>query len=260
VARSLRDDDLVALSTRSPLAVLLDVDGTLAPIAPRPEDARVPDETRDALRRLVARPRTFVGLVTGRVAAEARDMVDVGGVWIVGNHGAEHLDPDGTARVDEAVAPYEGALARAAAAFVERVAGIPGVLVEFKRWSLALHYRLADPAVVPELDALARAVAAREGLRLASAKKVFELRPPTDVNKGTGALALLDRFGVRPDGGALFAGDDVTDEDAFRRLHAEMPTALTVRVGAPDVETAAGCVVDDPAAVRGLLERLAALG
>jgi trehalose 6-phosphate phosphatase len=80
------------------------------------------------------------------------------------------------------------------------------------------------------------------------------------VNKGTAALALLVRFGARGEGArVLFAGDDVTDEDAFLLLREQVPGATTVRVGPPDVETAAGFVVDDPAAVRAMLERLAAL-
>jgi trehalose 6-phosphate phosphatase len=259
VARPLGDDDVVAtLAAASPLVILLDIDGTLAPIAPRPEDARVPAETSAVLRRLVARPDTHVALVTGRVAADARAMVDADGLWVVGNHGAERIAPDGATAVDDAVAPYEVALASAATSLAGPLAAIPGVLVEFKRWSLAVHYRLADRARVPEVEALVLETAAREGLRTGSGKEVLELRPPADVNKGTAVLALLDRFGARGAGaGVLFAGDDVTDEDAFRRLGGDVPDALTVRVGPPDVETAARCVVDDPAAVRQLLERLA---
>jgi len=213
------------------------------------------------LRHLAARPRTHVALVTGRIATEARAMVGDVALWVVGNHGAERLAPDGTSSVDATVAPYEAALARASQALGERLGDMPGVLIEFKRWSLAVHYRLADPALVPRVEAAVRDTAAREGLRVASAKMVFELRPPTDVNKGSAALALLGRFGARGDGArAMFVGDDVTDEDAFRRLRGEVPGAVTVRVGSPDVETAAEFVVDDPAAVRGMLARLAALG
>ena len=261
MARPPSDDDLAALAAASPLVVLLDVDGTLAPIAPRPEDARVPAETRAALRRLAARRDTRVAILTGRVASDARAMVDVGGPLVVGNHGAERIEPDGSVCVDEAVAPFEAALARAAAELTARLAAIPGVLIEFKRWSLAVHYRLADHALLPEITSVVSEAASREGLRRGEGKEVFELRPPADVNKGTAALALLRRFGAPATGrGVLFAGDDVTDEDAFRRLAAEAPQAFTVRVGALDAETAARFVVDDPAAVRALLERLASLG
>ena len=137
------------------------------------------------------------------------------------------------------------------------LAEVPGALVEDKRWGVSAHYRLADERAVPLVERVVRETAAREGLRVTTGKKVLELRAPVDVNKGTAALALLERLNARDgDAGIAFIGDDVTDEDAFRRLRSEVPRALTVRVGPPDVETAAGIVVDDPAAVRALLELL----
>jgi trehalose 6-phosphate phosphatase len=258
VARPLRDEDLAPLAAARPLVVLLDVDGTLAPIAARPEDARVPDDTRAAVRRLAESPGVHVALVSGRPAADARRLVGVDGVWAIGSHGAERVAPDGGAEIDPSVAAHEDAVARAAAALTGALGTVPGVLVECKRWSTAVHYRLADRARVPDIVAAARAAAEREGLRAGDGKEVVELRAPVDVDKGTAVLALLDRLGGRAAGAAsLFVGDDVTDEDGFRRL-ADVAGALTVRVGRADATTAASVVVDDPATVRDLLERLAA--
>jgi len=89
----------------SPLVLLLDVDGTLAPIAPRPEDAEVPAATRRVLEALVARPGVHVVVVSGRSAADARRLVGVPGTWTIGNHGIETIVPDGTISIDERAAP-----------------------------------------------------------------------------------------------------------------------------------------------------------
>src|SRR3982751_4733068 len=89
-----------------PLLLLFDVDGTLAPIAPRPSLARVPEETRDLLTVLARRPRVSVVLVSGRAGHDARRMVAVENLWTIGNHGAETIDPSGVVTVDPAVARY----------------------------------------------------------------------------------------------------------------------------------------------------------
>lgn len=252
--------DVVALADRlrgRPALVLLDVDGTLAPIVDRPEDAAVPPETLDAVRRLAAAPDTHVALVSGRAAADARRLVPFPGLWAVGNHGAEIVSPDDVGAVDPRAACFLSPLAAAAAA-LRPLEATPGVRVEDKRFSLAVHTRLADRAELPRLRAAAETVAAAHGLRVGEGKEVLELRPPAAIDKGTAALALAERLGAEAAGSALlFVGDDVTDEDGFRRL-AALPHAVTVRVGPPDVPTAAGWVLPDPPAVRALLLAVAA--
>jgi trehalose 6-phosphate phosphatase len=258
--RTLRDDDVAAIASRTPLVLLLDIDGTLAPIAPTPQDAGVPEGTKQVLRRLVVLPDVHIALVTGRRTDDALAMVGVHEVWVVGTHGAELLAPDGRHETDPLVAAHEGAVARAARALERDLAPIPGALVEDKRWSVVAHTRLASRGDVATVERIARAAADREGLRVTVGKEVFELRAPVDVDKGTASLALLGRLGAQPErAGILYAGDDTTDEDAFRRLGERLPNAVTIRVGAPppDTTTAAKIVVDDPAAVRTLLERIA---
>ena len=236
------------------LVLMLDVDGTLAPIASRPEEATVPPETRRAIAALAARPGVHVALVSGRAAADARRMVGVSNLWAIGNHGAETIGPDGEADVDPQVARYETTIAQASRKLSSLVAAVPGVLLEDKRWTLSVHYRLADAAVVPRLRGVVESVAGGLGLRLIDGKAIFEVRPPVHVNKGTAVLALARRLGPA-DAGHLFIGDDVTDEDAFRLLRVQMPNAVTVKVGDPKT-TAAEFAVRDPAAVRELLDVL----
>ena len=179
-------------------AILLDVDGTLAPIVAVPEDARVPDETRAELRRLVRR-YSLVACVSGRTGADAAGIVDVDGIVYVGAHGLE-LDPragDWRARL------------RNFAATVDWPVEDKGVTVSF-------HYRTAadEAAARAYLETIA-ARAGAEGLRARFGRKVLELRPPVDADKGTAISQLVAGDSVSR---ALYAGDDTTDLDAFRGL------------------------------------------
>jgi trehalose 6-phosphate phosphatase len=232
---------LVAAPGRS--AIVLDVDGTLAPIAPRPELAHVPDETRSELRRLAGRYR-LVACLSGRTSAEAAILVGVEGIRYVGNHGLE-LDP----RAPEA--------AKSIAAFHASVGD--AWPVEDKGLSLALHYREAadEEAALALLAALADR--AREaGLVPRWGRKVLEIRPPLDADKGTAIRELLTDAGVSR---ALYAGDDTTDVDAFRGLgEAGLETAVRVAVAsdeaAPALLGAADLVVAGPAGVLAVLRLL----
>ncbi len=244
----------------SPFIVMLDVDGTLAPIAPRPEDAGVPPETQRVVASLAARPSVFVALVSGRAAPDARRMVGVSNVWVLGNHGAESITPSGEANVDPLVAPYEVAIAQARATLETLLAPVTGVIVEDKRWTLSVHYRQADQQIVPRLRSTVEGVAVQHGLRVHDGKMVFEVRPPVRVDKGTAVIGLADRLGGLVHGASLlFIGDDRTDEDAFRLLRQRVPHAVTVRVADESAETAAEFLADDPPAVRRFLELVAAL-
>jgi trehalose 6-phosphate phosphatase len=233
--------DLVAelASAPSRAGLLLDVDGVLAPIVPRPEDAAVPWETRAELARL-ARRYALVACVTGRVGEDARRLVSVDGVEVVGEHGLE-LVPE----AEDWVEP----LAR----FGEE-APWPA---ERKRLTLAFHWRTApdEEEALAVLRPLA-SQAEREGFRPRWGRKVLEIRPPLDADKGTAVRALLERHGLQR---ALYAGDDTTDLDAFRALEGlELPVRVAVASaeGPEELRGAADLVVDGPAEVLALLRRL----
>jgi trehalose 6-phosphate phosphatase len=220
-------------------AVLLDVDGTLAPIVARPEDAVVPDETRGLVEQLVAR-YALVAAISGRAGEDAATMVGVDGVVYVGEHGLE-LDP------------------RAAewAPAIEEFADSVEWPAELKRLSASFHFRAAEdePAAVTELRRVAdRAVAA--GLRPRWGRKVLEIRPPVDADKGTAVRALLEERDLRR---AMYAGDDTTDLDAFRGLDGldlAVRVAVVSNEGPTDLGEAADIVVGDPHALAGLLRGL----
>ena len=258
-APPLDDAAMVRLARARPLLVLFDIDGTLAPIAPRPQDAVVPPAVREGLASLAARPEVHVGLVTGRAAADGARMVGLPGLWVIGNHGVETWDPEGTCYLAPGTDAFVERLARAFDALRGPAAHVPGALLEDKRWSLSLHYRLASPDLVPSLREAAERVARDEGLRFSEGKRIFELHMPIDVHKGTAIVALADRLGVLDQGAVLFIGDDRTDEDAFEALARRGGETCTIRVGPPDTPTSAAWRVDDPAGVHRMIERLDAL-
>jgi trehalose 6-phosphate phosphatase len=222
-------------------AVLLDIDGTLAPIVERPEDAEVPPATRAEVERLAGR-YALVACISGRPSAEARRLVGVDDVEYVGVHGLED-DPEAQRFAPE----LERFLA--AAAWPWNVESKGGV-------TLAFHYRQAEDEQEADrrVEELA-AAAETAGLTAHRGRKVLEIRPPVAIDKGIAVRRLLDG---RPISRALYAGDDTTDLDAFRGLdEAGLDVALKVGVGSaemnPRMLTAADFVVDGPP---GLLEFL----
>jgi trehalose 6-phosphate phosphatase len=204
-------DRLAAEPARA--AILLDVDGVLAPIVARPEDARVPDETRHELARLDA-AYGLVACVTGRPSAVARDIVGVPGLTVVGEHGLE-LDP-------------------AAHAWAGRIAEFADAAewpAERKPLTLAFHYREADdPEAARAVLERVAARAAADGFRTRWGRMVLEVLPALDASKGTAVRRLLEERGLRR---ALYAGDDTTDLDAFAALD-DLETAVRVAVASPD--------------------------
>lgn len=251
--------DVAARLAGTPLVSMLDVDGTLAPIAPRPDDAAVPADTKRLLAALATHPGVTVAFVSGRAAADVERLAGVRGAWIVGNHGFEIVRPDGTPMTDASSGTARDAIAAALHAISETVQSMPGVIIEDKHWTASVHFRLAAQSVAPVLREIVQRAADGRGLRVMEGKKVLEIRPNRDVNKGTAALQLArEILGQRP-GSVLYVGDDATDEDAFASLRAQMPAAVTARVTHHDAaRTAAEFELDDTSAVAELLRWLAA--
>jgi trehalose 6-phosphate phosphatase len=225
-------------------AVLLDVDGTLAPIVERPEDAVVPAETRAEVARLAGR-YGLVACISGRPAADARRIVGLDGLEYVGVHGLE---------TDPGARSFRPQLE----AFAERIAW-PWTVESKAGVTLSFHYREAEDEQQGARRANDVARAAEEaGLRPIAGRKVLEVRPPVDVDKGTAVRRLLDG---RPLTRALYAGDDTTDLDAFRGLdEAGLDVALKVSLGSaemnPRLLTGADLVLDGPGELLAFLRTL----
>jgi trehalose 6-phosphate phosphatase len=197
-------------------ALFLDVDGTLAPIVQRAEDARVPKDTSLLLSRL-ARRYGRVACISGRAAADVRRLVGVGAVAYAGSHGAELLEPnESTPRVAPEFQRWEPEVE----SFVRDrdTAGLRSlrVRIEDKGPIMTFHWRGApdEDAARAHVERLAEE-AEEAGLWTHWGRKVLEIRPPVPVNKGQAVRALLDGRDTRT---ALYAGDDVTDLDGFAAL------------------------------------------
>jgi trehalose-phosphatase len=220
--------------------LFLDVDGVLAPIVPRPEDASVPEPARRELRRLAGR-YALVACVTGRTSEVAREIVGVPELTYVGEHGLE-LDP--------AAAAWAGRIHAFA-----RNAGWDDL--EDKPLSAAFHYRrAADPdAARIALEQIATE-ALEQGFRTRWGRMVLEVLPPLDATKGTAVRALLARTGLRR---ALYAGDDTTDLDGFAALDG-LELAVRVAVASSEGPSALGeradVVLASPDAFLELLRQL----
>jgi len=246
-------------------AILTDIDGTLAPIVPRPEEAAVPARATELLGRLGER-YGLVGCVSGRRAAEARRLVGVDGIAYAGNHGLELLLPgDEAPRFDPSLQGREEDAAAFLAGLGDEALDEAGLRLEDKGPIQALHWRGAEDE--RSAEARAREIAAaggRAGLEPRWGRKVLELRPPGGGGKDAAVAALLAADGVTA---AVYAGDDRTDLDAFRRLRelregGELEAAVCVGVvsdeGPPELVEEADLRVDGPPGWLDLLEGLAA--
>ena len=222
-------------------AILLDVDGTLAPIVRRPQLAAVPDEARAEIERLVGR-YALVGCVSGRTGEDAARLVGADGVVYVGVHGLELADD-----VDRWREPL---------AELARSVDWPWE-IEDKGLTVAFHFREAPDENAARVELEAVAMRAREaGLVPHWGRRVLELRPPVDADKGTAVHRLVTERGLRR---ALYAGDDTTDLDAFRGLDgldAAVRVAVASAEGPEDLQAAADVVVAGPDELLSLLRLL----
>lgn len=201
-----------------PLFVCLDYDGTLTPIVARPELAMLGAEMRETL---AALSRVYpTAVISGRSKEDARKAVDLDGIYYAGNHGLEIEGPDGTDLRYETGAEFIPEVERVYQALEQRLGNIEGILIENKTYSLSVHFRNVDPKQLPRIEqTLEEVLADQPRLNRREGKKVFEVRPDIDWDKGKAVMWLLDALGARTENAnVVYVGDDVTDEDAFRVL------------------------------------------
>ncbi len=241
------------LRDRRPV-VFLDYDGTLTPIVERPEDALIPASTRGAIERLAT--LIPVAIVSGRDLADVRRMVGVEGIAYAGSHGFDLVRPDGS--TDQRAREFLPDLDAAERELSPRLEPVPGARIERKRFAVAVHFRqVAEGSVAQVEAAVAEVAAAHPRLRRTGGKKVFELRPDVDWDKGKALLWLLQALGLEgSEQLPIYLGDDETDEDAFRAI-GERGLGVVVRGEGDDRPTLARYALRDPDEARAFLELLA---
>ncbi|MBN1176381.1 MAG: trehalose-phosphatase [Dehalococcoidales bacterium] len=254
--QAFRDD----FHTLSHVLFLSDYDGTLTPIVGRPRDAVLSPAVREKLTALAQRPDFTVGIISGRSLVETRYMAAIEGIYYAGNHGLEIEGPGldyvstdaelGQAMIKDLVGQLE-----------EELENIDGVIVEDKGLSLSVHYRLVseeeqdDVAVI--FKRIVSSLADAGKIKITSGKKVFEVRPPIDWDKGKAIesirreiLAFLKLENVL----TVYLGDDTTDEDAFKVL--KRPLGWSVYVGGENNASAAEYYLNSTEEVEQFLSRL----
>jgi len=246
-------------------ALLTDVDGTIAPIAERPEEAGVPGHTRDLLRQLAAKYALVAG-ISGRRATDARRIVGVDEIAYSGNHGFELLLPGSDEPLpDPSLDSHEGDATRFVAELDRGQLERAGFRVEDKGAIVALHWRGAPNEGEAESLASELANAAEwQDLVPHRGRKVLEIRPNVPINKGIAVAAMLAAKPVRA---ALYAGDDRTDVDGFTALRTlrddgDLEAVACIAIASPEtppeVAESADLSVAGPEGFVEVLEALAA--
>ncbi|MEA2194519.1 MAG: trehalose 6-phosphate phosphatase, partial [Solirubrobacteraceae bacterium] len=245
-------------------AILLDIDGTLAPIVRHADDAAVPEPTRAQLI-AVAKRYAVVGCISGRRSTTARQMVGIGSIAYAGNHGSELLPPGSTdVEIDPELAAHEPKVRDFAAAVYTTEVQRLRVRSEDKQAIAGFHWRGAPDEDAAEQAVKAIAEQAQEaGLAIHWGRKVLEVRPPVEIHKGRGVQRLLEGHDLAA---GLYVGDDMTDLDAFAGLRGlvkegRLGAAICVGVRSDEtpaqLEEGADLLVDGPAGVVELLRVLA---
>jgi trehalose-phosphatase len=235
--------------------VCLDYDGTLSEIVGDPDAARLVDGADAALGRLAG--QCPVAILSGRDLADIRERVAVPGLWYAGSHGFESIAPDGSYRQNEDAAAAVPVLERAAQGLRETLANISGSRVEHKRFAVAVHYRDVAADDVGAVVASTYRVGRREHLRVTNGRKVVELRPDVDWNKGTTLAWIRDQIEQSRPVLPVYIGDDLTDEDAFDAVRTDGIGILVRHTEDGDRRSAAQYTLENPDQVRVFLNRVA---
>jgi trehalose 6-phosphate phosphatase len=243
------------------LAVFLDYDGVLTPIVDRPEDAVMSDGMREAVQALAQ--RCSVCVVSGRDRPVVQQLMDLDNLVVAGSHGFDIWSPQEGTIAHDAVTGFEDLISEVTDRLRAEVEPIAGAMIEPKRASVAVHYRLADPErrakVTTMVDELLDEYSGR--LKVTPGKMVYELQPKIDWNKGKAVLHLLQTLDLDTDDVVpLYLGDDITDEDAFRALTGRGVGIIVAHPDDPEVAnrpTAADFVLESTVEVEQFLNTLA---
>ncbi len=233
--------------------ILLDYDGTLTPIVERPEDAHISSETRNLLKTLADKRGYKVGVISGRVLEDVKKRVGLEEVYYAGNHGLELSGPD-IEFVHPEAKELAGSISKVFEELKIELGGVEGVIVENKTLTVSVHYRTTPAEKIELVKQKVLGVVSRwQHLQLTYGKKVLEVKPKLDWNKGRAAQLLIER--IAPESLPIYAGDDSTDEDAFLQLS----RGVTILVTNTPIQTSAKYYLRDADEVKEFLKQLTIL-
>ena len=235
--------------------LLLDYDGTLSRIASRPHEAVLEKELKKRLVLLSRKENITVGIVSGRRLDQLKRLVGVCGIYYAGNHGLRINGP-GIRFLHPACRRFNPIIKKIKKSLKQRIKGLKGVIIEDKRLTITVHYRLVKKGDLARLKDIFEKICApyisKNRMKVSSGKKSWEIRPPVDWNKGNAVKRILADFRsekVFP----IYMGDDLTDEDAFRALK---KVGLAVFIGKPPAKTNAEYNLRSVSGVRRFLKEL----
>ncbi len=221
------------LKKTSKIFLMLDYDGTITPIAKKPDLALLDSKTKEILKKIISKKERFrVAIVSGRSIKRLKQLIGLRGLYYVGVHGLEIKGPN-LSFIHKDATKTKPLLVEVYKDLVKKLSKVEGVLVENKGLTIAIHYRLASKESIPFIARKVLEAKSNAGLKLLKGKKVFELAPPINWGKGNATLILLERFGFKFT--PVYFGDNKTDEDAFKALK---NMGLTVVVGKKRSSTA----------------------
>ena len=240
--------------------LLCDYDGTLTPIVDRPEMADLSEKARQILQALSRQSHFTVGVISGRALVDLRQKIGIGNIIYAGNHGLE-IEGPGIGLVNPLAAEMKPVLHLINQVLNKALAPIRGVQVEDKGLTISVHYRMVEEGKSEEVtNAFERVIATARSLgkvRITSGKKVYEVRPAVQWDKGEAIALLIERFGktkTKKELLPIYLGDDQADEDGFKVI--EKHEGISVFVGEETGNSAARYYLKSPAEVEQFLERL----
>ncbi len=239
------------------ILLLSDFDGTLSPIAKKPELATLPELTKTRLQELTQIPRLTLGVISGRNIKDLQQKTGINDIIYTGNHGLQIESPGihFVHPIAETAAEILSGMSDDMKLFFSENEGI---LVENKGLTLSLHYRLADETQIEEITRIFNSITApfvsSGKIKITSGKKVYEVRPAVDWDKGKAIEYIVQKLGFKSKPLVLYMGDDVTDYAAFRATN--KLAGISIYVGQENINIPARYFLYSPEEVSFFLEKL----
>lgn len=243
------------------ILLMADYDGTLAPIAEHPDLVCFPADTKQLLESLVSSPRFSVAIISGRKLDDLKKQVRIQRVIYAGNHGLE-IEGPGISYENPESRKLMPVFRTMVQVLKQALGAIEGAWVEDKGLSLSIHYRQVNSEKIGMVADIVQRITGNTQaagiIRITTGKKIYEIRPAIDWDKGKAIKFLINQYSIRFKRDYLlpvFLGDDATDEDGFKVIE-RYGYGLSVFVGEPTTGSVASYFLNSPSEVATFLSLL----